>query len=250
MLITAAWTKQPLSKTVAFRKFKPSIGIAITMLGFGAIAVAQYSGGMITNYFSQIFDRPINNPVSNFDTDPWSIFISIFCVAIIPAFMEEFAFRGVLLGTARKYMSDGLSILLNAVLFSLLHGNLRQIPFTFVLGLYLAYATVYTGSLWPAIIIHGVNNALAVLMTCAQNATSSDLMLTILGGAYYLVMLLVGLCGLIFLIKTTGAAPIFKLSKERSEHTKQNFSWFISSPWMIVFVVIMIINTIVYLLMT
>ena len=244
-LITALWTKQPLKSTVAFKKFKPSIGIAIIMLGFGAIAVAQYGGGIITQYFSMIFGEEVHNPAADFGTGPVSMIISLFCVGIIPAFMEEFAFRGVLLGTARKYLSDGLSIMLNAILFSLLHGNLFQIPFTFALGLYLSYAVVYTGSIWPAVIIHGVNNVLAVLMTYAQNAATSDLVTYVIGGAYYLVMLLVGLCGLIFLIKATGEQRTFTLSKERGEHTKQNFGWFISSPWMIVFVIVMVLNAIV-----
>lgn len=244
MLITAAWTKQPLSGTVPFKKFNPTVGLAVIMLGFGAIAAAQYGSGTVNYIFSLIFGEPVNNPASDFGTGPWSMLISLICVAVIPAFMEEFAFRGVLLGTARRYVSDGCAIMLNALLFSLLHGNLYQIPFAFALGLYLAYATVWTGSIWPAIIIHGVNNTLSVLITYAQSAASSDLVIGVITGLYYLVMLLVGLCGLILFIKTNKQSGSFRLSKERSEHTKENFGWFVSSAWSIVFIVLTVLNVV------
>lgn len=244
MLITSAWTKHPLSETVAFKRFDKSTGISVIMLGFGVIAASQYGSSALSYILSTVIGRPIKNPAIDYGTGTFSMLISLACVGVIPALMEEFAFRGVILGTARRHMSDGCAVILTTVLFSLLHGNLFQIPFTFMLGLYLGYITVYTGSVWPAVILHGINNCASVLVSYAQSAASSDFIIGIIGGFYYLVFLLVGLCGLIFLIKSDKNGSVFRIDKKNSEHTGENIKWFITAPWMIVFFVYSVIEVI------
>ena len=70
----------------------------------------------------------------------------VISVACVPAFVEEFLFRGVLFGVLRKY-GDGFAILISSLLFGLMHGNIIQIPFAFIGGLALAFLVMYTLSL-------------------------------------------------------------------------------------------------------
>ena len=63
----------------------------------------------------------------------------------------------------KKYDTT-LAIIGSSFLFSMLHGNLGQIPFTFVLGLVMAYARVKTDSMLPSILIHFGNNFYAVIL--------------------------------------------------------------------------------------
>ena len=50
-----------------------------------------------------------------------------------------------------------------------MHGNLEQIPFAAVLGLYLGYATLRSGSVWVAVVIHFINNGFAFLVDLLNN---------------------------------------------------------------------------------
>ena len=91
------------------------------------------------------------------------LFMTLF-VAIIPAILEEIAIRGVLLQPLRRF-GDGFAIVVSAVIFSLLHGNMVQIPYTVIAGIYFGYVMVATGSLWPSIILHFLNNFYSVMIT-------------------------------------------------------------------------------------
>ena len=91
------------------------------------------------------------------------LFMTLF-VAIIPAILEEIAIRGILLQPLRRF-GDGFAIVVSAVIFSLLHGNMVQIPYTVIAGIYFGYVMVATGSLWPSIILHFFNNFYSVIIT-------------------------------------------------------------------------------------
>ena len=72
-------------------------------------------------------------------------------------------FRGYKLGAFREH-GDGLAVVLSAVLFGLFHGNVLQVPFAFILGLALGFLVVLTDSIWPAVLLHFVNNLLSVVL--------------------------------------------------------------------------------------
>lgn len=92
-----------------------------------------------------------------------STVMAFLSIAVIPAILEEFAVRGVVLQSLRRY-GDKFAIVMSALLFSLLHGNMVQIPYTFVGGIILGYLAVKTNSLWPPIILHFLNNAYSVIV--------------------------------------------------------------------------------------
>ena len=95
-------------------------------------------------------------------------------VAVIPAILEEVAIRGVLLQPLRRY-GDWFAIIVSAIIFSLLHGNMVQIPYTVVAGIYFGYVAVATGSIWPSIIMHFFNNFYSVLVTTFDSNLSVGL---------------------------------------------------------------------------
>lgn len=83
-------------------------------------------------------------------------------IAVVPALVEEFAFRGVVLGHLRRY-GNTFAILASSLLFGLMHGNAVQIPFAFAAGCIMAYADVLAGSLLPSLILHFLNNLVSAL---------------------------------------------------------------------------------------
>jgi len=79
----------------------------------------------------------------------------IFGLAAVSSLAEELFFRGVLLPLVGVWGQ--------ALLFGLLHPATRKgwgyTLFTFVAGVMFGYATLLSGSLWPAILAHFVVNA-------------------------------------------------------------------------------------------
>lgn len=88
-----------------------------------------------------------------------------FIVVLITApITEEFLFRGGVLYLLKPY-GYKLAIFVSALIFSLIHGNVIQIPGTFVLGIILGYLTIKQKSIIPAIIVHFFSNLFNVMTT-------------------------------------------------------------------------------------
>ena len=94
--------------------------------------------------------------------------ISLLVFALMPAITEEVAFRGYILsGLGRRYRPT-TAILLSALLFAFLHVLLSLFQQFFgaaILGVILGLIAYRTGSLWPGVVFHFVNNALGVATT-------------------------------------------------------------------------------------
>ncbi|MHB8900317.1 MAG: ABC transporter permease subunit/CPBP intramembrane protease [Thermoguttaceae bacterium] len=85
-------------------------------------------------------------------------------VALAPAICEELAFRGFILSGFRHLGRKWRAIFFSAAFFGLAHGLLQQSMVAFVLGTVLGYLVVQTGSIWPGMIFHVVNNSIGVLI--------------------------------------------------------------------------------------
>ena len=85
--------------------------------------------------------------------DTFSMFLYI---AFFAPLAEELLFRGLILRVLEP-AGKQFAILASALLFGLLHGNVIQIPFAFLVGLVLGYVTVEYSIVW-AIVLHVINN--------------------------------------------------------------------------------------------
>jgi hypothetical protein len=57
-----------------------------------------------------------------------------------------------------------VSAVLSALLFGAVHGQLEVVAGGFVVGIVLALAYERSGSLWPPIIIHAVQNSVSIVL--------------------------------------------------------------------------------------
>lgn len=92
-----------------------------------------------------------------------SFLLNLFTMAVLPALLEEMIYRGYILRTLRPY-GHWYAVLISAALFGVMHGNFRQIPFAFIVGIILGYLYVSTNNIWLPIAVHFANNAISVLM--------------------------------------------------------------------------------------
>jgi membrane protease YdiL (CAAX protease family) len=95
-------------------------------------------------------------------------------VAVIPALCEELLFRGVLTRALAPRTGRVVAIALTAALFALYHLSLVQLVPVFILGLWLGALGIGTGSLWPAVVAHALNNGLAILIARGELAPLAD----------------------------------------------------------------------------
>ncbi len=88
----------------------------------------------------------------------------ILLLAIVPGIAEELTFRGVLLhGLRRRFGPLGLAIVVGLI-FGFFHFQLFRIPVTAFLGAVLTGVTLLSGSIFPAMAWHALNNGLALFL--------------------------------------------------------------------------------------
>ncbi|MCW3462491.1 CPBP family intramembrane glutamic endopeptidase [Chitinophaga nivalis] len=105
------------------------------------------------------------------------LFINLLLVSVVPAIGEELFFRGVLqrliLNSTRKVW---LSVVITALVFSAIHGEMLGFMPRVVLGIILGAVYVISGNLWLAILVHVLNNGSQVvwMYLFQHGATTSD----------------------------------------------------------------------------
>jgi membrane protease YdiL (CAAX protease family) len=92
--------------------------------------------------------------------------VNVLMVVLIPAFGEEFFFRGVLQKVFHKWLRNPhLAIILVAVFFSAFHMQFYGFLPRFVLGVLFGYLFLWSGNIWYPVLAHGINNFLPVSLT-------------------------------------------------------------------------------------
>ncbi len=85
----------------------------------------------------------------------------IFMYILIPSAGEEILFRYLPLKLISPH-SRKTAVLASALIFSVVHANLLQIPHAFFAGAVFAFADIMAGSILPSLIMHLLNNTLSV----------------------------------------------------------------------------------------
>ena len=150
-------------------------------------------------------------------------------LALMAGFCEETAFRGLPLSYLMRQWKDEKKIpaalLLTSLLFALVHGSnllgganlgstLVQIVFALLIGFFLGAIYLRSGNLWPAIVVHVLNDVIAFLNTTAISGG------TIVGGVTAEDLVDLGLCAVVgciglWLVRPAKRAEILALWREK-----------------------------------
>ena len=106
-----------------------------------------------------------------FETSP----LTLLYVVLLSPLGEELIFRGLTLQFGRRAMPALFANMIQAVLFGLYHWNLVQGIYAFVMGFVFGVVVIKLGSLWTAIIMHVVLNAVGLWMNAYLNLDFSAL---------------------------------------------------------------------------
>ncbi len=93
------------------------------------------------------------------------VWITLISVSVFAPFFEEWLCRGIILRGLLTKVKPAWAITISAAVFGLIHGNLWQAIPAFVIGLILGYVYYKTGSLKLTMLMHCVNNTLAVIVS-------------------------------------------------------------------------------------
>lgn len=108
-------------------------------------------------------DQQLRVALSTHWPGPLALLIVGYSVFLAPV-VEEVLFRGLLLGALVRRWGQWSGIIISSILFGLMHlSDPWVIPPLMVLGIVLGWLTVRSGSLWPAILAHTLNNVIAVI---------------------------------------------------------------------------------------
>ena len=92
-----------------------------------------------------------------------ALLFNVFLVAVVPALGEELFFRGTIQRLLSDWKGALFAIWITAFVFSAIHMQFYGFLPRMLLGAFLGYLLLWSGSLWLPIIAHFVNNAVAVV---------------------------------------------------------------------------------------
>lgn len=89
--------------------------------------------------------------------------VALLTVAILPAFCEECMNRGIIYNTYRQ-VSPLRAMLMSALIFGLMHGNLNQFSYAFFMGFVFILLNEATGTLASSMTVHLLANAVSTTL--------------------------------------------------------------------------------------
>lgn len=221
----------------SIRPFKCLIWVCFGML---CCVGANFAVSYLITFLELLFDIEFTQGELLEPDSPLACVMCVISTAIIPAICEEFAMRCCSLQLLRKY-GKSFAVFAVSIVFGLLHGNVIQFIFAFVVGLVLGFVTVKTDSIVPAVLIHGLNNGVSALnsiltYTSGENAAQTAILIV------YAFWVASGIASLVYLI-TKGELKKNAASQDGVLTNGQKFTAFLF-PWMIVPFLVLVIITI------
>lgn len=103
-----------------------------------------------------------------------TVILAFFSIAVIPAILEEFTFRGILQPLFAKLTKNvHAAIWITAVIFSVIHFQFYGFLPRVLLGALLGYLVIWSGSIWTSVFAHFANNALAFVLYRMYQSTET-----------------------------------------------------------------------------
>jgi uncharacterized protein len=139
-------------------------------LAIGPLFIVQMGGmavinGIIVPFFtgSELENPQIEAITGGLSLSGRELILLLFLIAVVAPVAEELFFRGMLYPVLRRRWGPTWAILINAVLFALMHFLPILLPALFWIGLVFAWVRERSGSVIPSIVLHAVQNGLVVI---------------------------------------------------------------------------------------
>ena len=171
------------------KKLSFSQMLALFFISMAATYIFNIVGGIINSLIASLKGSEVVNPLDQILGGAGLIPIIIFVVILSPI-VEEIIFRGILLDKLRGY-GDKTAIVFTALTFGLLHGNLSQFFYAFVLGLIFGYIAIKTNTIQYTIILHIIVNLFGSVILPGL-ALSGNETLAVAAGSMVIAFMVIG----------------------------------------------------------
>lgn len=162
-LFLVIYTKRDVKETYGFASAKPAAYLGGAVLIAGAYPVNL----VIAVGLTSLFPESAGNVETVFaDIMSGNVPAVFFVIALAPAVCEEMLFRGVIMHSLKAKYRVSSAIAITAALFGMYHMSLVKFIPTGLLGLLLCLVVWKTGSIYPAMLMHFINNAISVFLSC------------------------------------------------------------------------------------
>ena len=239
----ALFTKMPLKVALPFRRAKVDLTVGGVCIGLGASIIASYATGYLQVALEAV-GIGITMPEYEIPETVPGLILYVITLTVAPAFVEEIVFRGIVMQNLRRF-GDIFALVSSALIFGIFHLNLIQMPYAFIMGLCIGYFVMRTGSIWVGIIIHFINNGVAVVFEFAlENAAEKTYMIANL--AYNLVCVILAVIALAVIL--TKYTDMFRFERSRTVLSPgKKTLYFLTSPAIIIAMIAAVCLTLPYI---
>lgn len=148
---------KPLLQT---RNIKWSIILAVIMVAGGTSLLVSLTVREVNITF---FNAEVSY-YQGFRSYFFPIVLMVYSIAMLPAFFEELAFRGVLFNYCITFLDERLVVAVTAFLFAIMHLSLISMVWLIPFGFFIGYLRQRYQTLWYGVVFHFVFNLTACLV--------------------------------------------------------------------------------------
>lgn len=166
-LIYVAINKINIIACIPYRKLRWQDALMSLLTGYLLVPVVLFIN-VVTSVFATNYLQE-----SSLEFTSYPYLIQVVLIAVLPAFVEEFIFRGLIYHSYRKNGLVGACVF-SALAFGVMHMNLNQFFYAFVIGIFFAKMVEVTGSMWSSVIAHFAFNTYSITMVQILKLLGND----------------------------------------------------------------------------
>lgn len=161
-LLMVLFQKLPLKQTLSLNKTTWKVWAGTILFQVGALPVIL----SLNQLMMKLLPIPMSwlenfNEVMAPDLPSYSM---VLLMAASPGICEELLFRGAIQGSFQKKWSPLRSIIITGLLFGIMHFSIYRLFATTLLGISFGWIVHVSGSLYPAMLAHALNNTIALVV--------------------------------------------------------------------------------------
>ncbi|MBN1879514.1 CPBP family intramembrane metalloprotease [bacterium] len=160
-IVIVRFQKLPLKKTLSLRSAPWYVWIGAFFFQLGVLPTTL----LINKWLLKLLPVPEGwmDTFSDALTPEISSLSLVLLMAVSPGICEELLFRGAIFGSLRQKWSPWRALIATSILFGLLHFSVYRLVPTTLIGLGLGWIVYISGSIYPAMLAHALNNAIAIV---------------------------------------------------------------------------------------
>lgn len=160
-LIYVAIHKINIIACMPYRRLRISDGLLSLLFGYALVPTMLFVSNLTslfsTNYVQELIAYPF--------------VVQLLIIAVLPACVEEFVFRGLIYHSYRKNGILGAAVL-SGLVFGLMHLNINQLSYALLMGIVFALLVEVTGSMYSSMLAHFAANSYSIIMMQLVSMTS------------------------------------------------------------------------------